>query len=228
VLLDALGTLIALEPPAPRLAAELRRRFGLEISRAQAQRAVAAEISYYRAHLEEGRDRATLAELRSRCAEVLADQLATDLGGPVPRGAELVEALLASLHFTVFADVADALAELRELGVRLVVASNWDVSLAEVLDRLEVTRWLDGVLTCAEVGVRKPDPAVFVRALAMAGVSPERALHVGDSLQEDVEGARAAGIEPVLIARDRSDVPAPGEDHAIIHSLRELPRLVFA
>jgi len=71
ILLDALGTLVALEPPAPRLRAALASRFGLEVSHDEAARAIAAEIAYYRAHFDAGRDEASLRELRRRSAAVL-------------------------------------------------------------------------------------------------------------------------------------------------------------
>ena len=122
ILLDALGTLVALEPPAPRLRIELLERFGLKVSEADAARAIAAEIAYYRAHLDEGRDEAALRALRRRCAEVLRSAL------PDPASRleldPLVEALLASLRFSAFPDVRPALESLRESGRRLVVVSN--------------------------------------------------------------------------------------------------------
>lgn len=199
VLLDALGTLVALESPAPRLRAQLERRFGLSVGVEDAERAIAAEIAYYRAHLDEGRDRESVASLRRRCAGALGLDLPLD---------ELTEALLASLEFTPFSDALETLPALRARGTRLVVASNWDWSLHEVLDRVGLAEFLDGVVTSAEVGSRKPAPSVFIRALAIAGVPTARAIHVGDSLVEDVEGARAAGIEPVLIRRGTGPVPS--------------------
>ena len=57
---------------------------------------------------------------------------------------------------------------------------------------------LDGAVASAEVGAAKPDPAIFARALALAGVRAEEAWHVGDSVDADVEGALAAGLRPVL------------------------------
>ncbi len=228
ILLDALGTLVELEPPAPALCAVLRERFGLEVSHAQADRALRAEISYYRRHLGQGRDEPGLAALRARCADVLADELEATLGGDIPRGEAMVDALLTSLRFRAFADAPRALADLRVLGMRLIVVSNWDVSLPDVLRRVGLTEWLDGVVTSAEVGVGKPDPAPFERGLALAGVSAERALHVGDSPHEDVQGARAAGVEPVLISRS---VPAPDglrDRVRTIRTLAELPGLVSA
>jgi putative hydrolase of the HAD superfamily len=197
MLLDALGTLVALEPPAPRLRAELASRCGLDVTEAEARQAIAAEISYYRGHLDEGRDPDSLAVLRRRCAAVLRSAL------PAP-GLDLdrlTEALLASLRFRTFPDVPPALGAARARGRRLVVVSNWDVSLNGVLAALALAPLLDGVVTSADVGARKPSPAIFEHALALVGAAPTEAIHVGDSLEEDVAGARAAGIEPVLIRR---------------------------
>ncbi|MBV9805064.1 MAG: hypothetical protein JO130_17825, partial [Solirubrobacterales bacterium] len=118
ILLDALGTLVALEPPAPRLRAELARRFGLEVTEEQAARAIMAEIAYYRAHLDDGRDEAALAALRRRCAEVLRSALPGDCARLEPE--PLLEALLASLRFSAFPDVRPALESARERGQRLV------------------------------------------------------------------------------------------------------------
>jgi putative hydrolase of the HAD superfamily len=68
---------------------------------------------------------------------------------------------------------------------------------------------LDAVVTSASVGVRKPVVAIFEHALSLAGAHPDEAVHVGDSVQDDVAGARAAGIEAVLIRRDGGPGP-PG------------------
>ena len=77
----------------------------------------------------------------------------------------LVDALLASLQFTAFADVRPALVAARARGQRLVVVSNWDVSLHDVLRTLELEPLLDGILTSAGAGARKPAPAIFEQAL---------------------------------------------------------------
>lgn len=205
VLFDALGTLVRLEPPAPALRLELGR-LGVEVSVAAAEDAIASEIAYYRAHLDDGRDVESLRVLRRGCAEALRGAL------PAVSGVEadaLVQALLASLRFSAFEDAVPALAALREGGARVVVVSNWDVSLHDVLERVGLRGRVDGVVTSAEVGARKPAAEMFRAALAVAGVGPEEAVHVGDSLKEDVEGARGAGVEPILLVRGGSSGP-PG------------------
>lgn len=218
VLLDALGTLLALEPPGPRLRQELRRR-GLAVSLGEAERAVAAEIAYYREHHLEGFDPDSLADLRGRCAGVLRDALP---GGDRLAPGDALDALLASLRFRAYEDSAPALRELRSLGLRLVVVSNWDLSLHERLAESGLGELVDGAISSAEAGTEKPAPGPFQAALAVAGVRAAEALHVGDAPVEDVEGARSAGIEPVLLSREDGEGP-PGVRR--IRSLRELPGL---
>jgi putative hydrolase of the HAD superfamily len=220
LLLDALGTLVELEPPVEPLRRELRERFGLEVGEARARAALRAEIAFYRAHHDEAADRARLADLRRRAAAALREALvASSAGEPhavasLPL-APLTEALLAALRFRPFPEVAEVLRGARARGARLVVVSNWDVSLHDVLADTGLAPLLDGVVTSAELGSAKPAPAIFARGLALAGVAACEAVHVGDSVEHDVAGALAAGIEPLLLVRDgapagaSADVPAP-------------------
>ena len=184
VLLDALGTLVELEPPWDHLDGEPGEPL---------ERAFRAEMSYYREHSDEGRDPDSLADLRRRCAAVLSAELGREVA---------VEEMMAAIRFRAYPDAAPALAELRALGARLVCVSNWDYSLPDVLARVGLADELDGVVTSAAVGARKPDPRLFEAALEVAGCAADEALHVGDTPTEDVEGARAAGIRALLIDRD--------------------------
>jgi putative hydrolase of the HAD superfamily len=184
VLLDALGTLVRLEPPWDHLDGEPSDPL---------ERAFRAEMSYYREHSDEGRDPDSLAALRRRCAAILSAELGREVA---------VEEMMAAIRFRAYRDAAPALAELRALGVRLVCVSNWDYSLPDVLARVGLADELDGVVTSAAVGARKPDPRLFEAALEVAGCAADEALHVGDTPTEDVEGAKAAGIRALLIDRD--------------------------
>ena len=221
ILLDALGTLIELEPPAPRLRSELSGRFGLELPLASCEQAIGAEIAFYRAHLDEGRDPESLAALRRRCASVLRRALPADAQDAASDLDAVTDALLASLRFRPYDDVRPALSDWRAGGLRLVVVSNWDVSLHDVLERVGLAPLLDGVVTSAEAGARKPAPAIFERALRLAGVRPGDAVHAGDSTDEDVAGAQAAGIEPVLVRRADAGAAVPG-----VRTIKSLAELV--
>ena len=217
VLLDALGTLVELQPPASRLR-RLLRESGFEISEEQAGAGFLAEIAYYLDHHLEGSDPERLERLRDRCAEEMRKALGIDgLDHAMAR-----RAMLGSLEFTAYPDVLPALEELRERGVALVVASNWDCSLPDWLAPTGILELLDGVVTSAEVGEAKPSPRVFERALAVARVSPGEAMHVGDKVDNDVQGAAAAGVRAVLLQRE-GDPPAGVE---AIRSLSELPALL--
>jgi putative hydrolase of the HAD superfamily len=130
------------------------------------------------------------------------------------------EVMLGSLEFVPFPDVVPALSALREH--RLVVVSNWDCSLRDWLGDAGLLEHVHAVVTSAEVGVAKPGRAIFDSALRLAGTQPGDAVHVGDSLENDVAGARAAGIRPVLVARDGA---APGGVEAV-RLLTELPALL--
>jgi putative hydrolase of the HAD superfamily len=187
VLLDALGTLVELEPPWVHLAEAL----GIQPDE-RLVGAVRAEMDYYKRHSHEGRDPASLAELRARCAAVLSEAL----GQEIPVGT-----MMSAIRFRAFPDAAPALAELRGLGLKLVCVSNWDVSLPEVLERCGLDGALDGVVSSAQAGVRKPDPAIFAPALELAGCAPAEALYVGDTPAEDLAAARAAGVPALLIDR---------------------------
>jgi putative hydrolase of the HAD superfamily len=219
VLLDALGTLVRLDPPAPRLREELARR-GVRVDAGAAERAFAAEIAYYVEHHTQGRDEGSLAELRDRCAAVLQ----AALGVPQLALPPVREAMLASIVFEAYPDAAPALEELRGRGLRLVAASNWDCSLPRVLDGAGLGELLDGVATSAAVGARKPDPALLEAALGLAGCAPDEAVHVGDSLENDVRGALAAGIRVVLVDRTGSTRDAAGIP--VVSGLAELASLI--
>jgi len=230
VSLDALGTLVELDAPVVRLAEELGGR-GLSVSEAQAGAALREEIAYYRAHHDSAVDAASLARLRARCTEVLcaaleragADGDALRALGPDA----LRETLLAALRFVVFDEVPDALHELRAAGHRLVVVSNWDVSLHEMLRETGLDALVDAALSSAEAGVRKPAPAIFQRAVTLAGGAADGrpALHAGDSVSLDVAGALGAGLDAVLVARG-GGVPAVPAGVPVIASLAGLAALV--
>jgi len=120
-------------------------------------------------------------------------------------------------------DAVPALEALRAGGVRLAVVSNWDGRLRRILEEHGLRPYFDAVVISAEVGWRKPHPEIFRRALAEAGAAPGEALHVGDSVGDDVDGARAAGIRPVLLDR-RGGKSCDGT--AIIRDLRHLVGMV--
>jgi putative hydrolase of the HAD superfamily len=93
----------------------------------------------------------------------------------------------------------DALARLRAAGLRLGIVSNSDGRVDQALSAAGLREYFDVVVDSSAFGTEKPDPAIFRAALEALDVAPEEALYVGDLYDVDVVGARAAGMEAVLL-----------------------------
>jgi putative hydrolase of the HAD superfamily len=87
---------------------------------------------------------------------------------------------------------------------------------------LGIASYLDFTVTSAEVGADKPQPPIFLKALELAGVKADEAIHVGDQYQNDVLGAKGVGISPILL--DRADYYAEITDCPRIRSLTEISK----
>jgi len=105
----------------------------------------------------------------------------------------------------VYPDVVPAVEAMRDSGLRLGVISNFVWGGAELIHDLELARHFDSLTISARVGFQKPHRGIFEHALAAMKVEPGQAIHVGDSYAADVQGARRAGIRPVLIDRSGGD-----------------------
>jgi putative hydrolase of the HAD superfamily len=124
-------------------------------------------------------------------------------------------------HWMLYPDTLAALKGLKERGFELGIISNFDTRLFTVLKGLGLTELFDTVTISSLARAAKPAPRIFRLALEKHAVDAEEAVHVGDSVKEDLEGAKAAQLDGLLIDRDlvRTDLPR-------IKSLEELPRIV--
>ena len=104
----------------------------------------------------------------------------------------------------LFPDVLPLFQELKKRGKIVGIVSNWDSRLFGICEGLGLTGHLDFILASAVVGAAKPHPKIFQEALRKAQVLPEEAVHVGDSLTDDVWGAEQVGIQPIFIDRSGS------------------------
>lgn len=114
---------------------------------------------------------------------------------------ELFAAFRSAETFRVFDETRGVLKRLRGAGIRLAVVSNWSPTLPALLGRLGLGSDFECVLASALVRAEKPQATIFRRALEVLRVEPEHTIHVGDRIDNDVEGAAALGIRPLLIDR---------------------------
>jgi putative hydrolase of the HAD superfamily len=194
VLLDAFGTLIDVDRPFARLQASVRSHLGARVTLADAERAFRAEMTYYAGHCHEGADAHSLAALRARCAAIVLGELGIE-ADPALAATLLIDAIA----FRAYEDAAPLLSGLAQAGVGVAVVSNWDCSLPEALAAAGIA--VEHVVASGASGASKPDPGIFRVALDALGVTPGRALHVGDTEETDGAGARAAGIDVRIVNR---------------------------
>ena len=187
VTVDGYGTLVQLVDPVPSLVCSLADR-GVDRAPELVRSAFAAEVAYYRPEALRGRDSDSLALLRRDCTHVFLDAAGAGL-----EPESFVGDFMASIRFEAITGAIETLEGLRRRGIALAVVSNWDVGLAEHLERIGADRLFSAVVTSAEAGAAKPDPAAFRLALERLEVGPARAIHVGDE-NEDERGAAAAGM----------------------------------
>jgi putative hydrolase of the HAD superfamily len=102
----------------------------------------------------------------------------------------------------VYDDVAPALEGFRARGLKLAVISNWDERLRPLLGEIGLSPYFHAVTISAEIGVHKPAREIFDRTARDLDLAPQLILHVGDSPEEDLKGAEAAGFKAVLLERD--------------------------
>ncbi len=119
----------------------------------------------------------------------------------------------------LYPETPTVLASLRDRGYRTGLISNHHDGLLRILKHYQLEPWLNTITYSQEAGAEKPNPDVFALALRRAGCKPYEAVHIGDSIEADVEGARRSGIAPIWINRRRID-RSPG--CPVIHTLDEL------
>ena len=202
--LDATGTLFH----SPRLAAiysEVLSRHGVAAPPETLERLIPEVFQELACSADMGQDRFTAHPEGARgWWRWFLERLCQRLEVPAPSrfaAAELYARFAHAEAWEVFPEVGEILAELAGRGLPMAVIANWDERLPGLLEELGLARFFAAVVYSAGAGVEKPHPAIFQRALDALGVAPEEALHVGDRMQEDVEGALAAGMEALLLVR---------------------------
>jgi len=215
VLLDAGHTILEGRPSWFDIWEEALAAFDVTLDREALQRAYARASDLFR--------NLSVDQLNSEVERQFLREMASHLQVP-GREEELAERMHRVLsqvrpEYTAYPEVPGVLAELRRRGYRMAVVSNWELDLPDVLERAGLRDFFDAIVASAADGETQTHPASGPVARAALDAAPQEAGRGGDSCGVDVQGARAAGVAPVLLDRDHvyrtSDVP-------LIRDLREL------
>ena len=131
---------------------------------------------------------------------------------------ELYTRFAAADAYRLYPETLSVLTQLRREGYVVGVISNWDSRLSGILEGLGLMEHVQHVTISALVGWEKPHRAVFDHALQAVSVAPSRALHIGDSLREDIQGAAQAGLQPLWLQRQET----PESAYPVIRDLNEV------
>lgn len=227
ILLDAAGTLFTSVRPIGESYALFARRYGKEVSAKELARrfsqchSTASPLAFPGAQGKELREleRNWWKELVRRVFEPFSPFESFDR-----YFAELFDYFSKPKTWSLFDDTAETLAALKQRGLILCVISNFDSRLFGILQGLGIRSHFDSVLISSQVGYAKPAAEIFHSALSRYGLSPQEALHVGDSPETDIVGAKGAGLQGILLD-PRTDDAGNGQS---IRNLKSLLPIIDA
>jgi putative hydrolase of the HAD superfamily len=193
--------------PGPELGPDGYRRVGerhgLALDPERYEEARQAALASLQRHPELEHDD----ELWIAFTEEIVRGMGGDAEGARACAEELVRAWESHERFTLYEDALPALEELRQRGVKIGLISNGSRDLDEFVTHHGLEA--DCVVGSRAFGRTKPHPDIFRHALALLEVEPAEAAMVGDSYEDDIEGARALGIRAILLDRDAVMPEAP-------------------
>ena len=118
---------------------------------------------------------------------------------------EVYEAFGTADHWEIYPEVPDVLKELKVQGYELGAISNFDTRFFKIFRELNLDQYFDSITISSLAGSAKPSPKIFKYALDQHALDPDEAIHIGDSIKEDIEGARQANMLSILVDREIGD-----------------------
>jgi putative hydrolase of the HAD superfamily len=224
ILFDMGYTLVYFDPAVPVIGREALRALGVERTPEQVHAAIDAVWTPLWAEA----DRSTFAATKAQDAELEIQMARAVLQAlDVDTSDTTVSAFLNAQEawysrpgvICPYAEVKEVLSALAEQGYRLGIVSNWSWNLRDRVAQAGLDDYFDLVWASAYAGCNKPHPLIFQQALDQMALDAWRTVYVGDSYRHDIAGARAAGIDGVLVARDGR---TEGYDCPVIPDLRAL------
>jgi len=125
-------------------------------------------------------------------------------------------------YWIPFDNVHEVLTELKESALRMGVISNWDQTARGLLERHDLIEFFDHCIISSEVGIDKPDPAIFNLAMQKADASPQECIYVGDNYYDDAVGSRKVGMQTLILNRFGNLGVEEIDDTPIIQNLTQI------
>jgi putative hydrolase of the HAD superfamily len=154
----------------------------------------------------------------------MVQQALTNAGGDASHTClvnELTGLLLVRMIPIVYEDAVEGLIELRKRDYRLGLVSNIFAHQTHWIEEFDLSRYFDNLILSCDVGLSKPDPEIYRLAAGRLSVDPKECVFVGDGMDHELSGAKAAGMNAVRIERDlrdkadRTDLLDPNFDYRV-------------
>ena len=231
VFFDLYGTLARFWPPREEIQAEACAAFGYNVTPEGINQGYLAADAFMAAENARGHVQTRPAEAQRTFFAEYQRLVLEGAGVDVPLSVagriwERVREI--PYDMALFDDVAEVLPRLRSAGYKTGIISNMNKSGRQLAQEMGLDPYADFVVTSGDVGQGKPHAPIYLAALARANVDASQALHVGDSVSADVEGAMVAGIRPVFMDR-YPDIAPDGvvpPEVPVVHSLPALEDLL--
>jgi len=225
IFFDWFHTLARFDPPRHQLYCQAFQEFGIKLPLEKAMRGILIADQYF---FEENAKSPVAERSLEEQLEVYIhypNTVLTEAGANASRELSLkvmqrVRGQFEGVVFALFDDVLPTLQELKQQNFIMGLLTNLDRDMVSICRELGIESYIDFVVTAKEAGADKPNPPIFLAALDKAGVKASEAAHVGDQYKFDVVGAKAVGINPLLI--DRYNIHPEVSDCPRIHSLATL------
>lgn len=218
VLLDAAGTLIEPAEPVTETYARFALEFGAEIAPARLLTAFRDVFTKMPPMAFRDFSADTLDTLERGWWRSLVEQVIRKTGAEIRDFDTFFDSLYTHYAsgeaWALYPEVQEVLRRLATRGSPVAVVSNFDSRLPPILRDHGLEPLFAEIVFSTGVGTAKPNPGIFQHALNKLGVLPERAVHIGDSREADYEGAKAAGLEGLLLKRSQEPEIAH-RDHVI-------------
>ena len=227
ILLDAGGTLFHSFPSVGYHYSEVAGRHGCEVSVEE------VEVAFRRVWSEHD----GIGDLRSQSDEKIEKEFWRKIVKAVFKdfkGLKAFDPFFDELH-TLFAEpgvwrlypeVEEVLRAFKEKKFMVGMVSNWDSRLLKLCQGLGIDAYFDFKVISAIFGAAKPDPRIFREALKLADVRADEAVHIGDSLEDDVRGAHLAGIKSIWLDRSGRHATLAKDHQDFVTMVRDLRELI--